>query len=86
MCAPTSDIVDNSIRHARELLSKGYDWTTARDALTRVLADLETRDPADPSLSRLRRFIAEGGQAAPAAKPEGANRPRSRPAPRSPAD
>jgi hypothetical protein len=68
MRAPTSDIVDNTIRHARDLLSKGYDWTTARAALARVLADLETRDPADPSLSRLRRFIADGGQAAPAAE------------------
>ncbi len=60
MSAQTSDIVDRAIDHARQLVAKGYSWPTARIALRRILADLETRTPDDPSLDRLRRFIAEG--------------------------
>ncbi len=59
MSAPISEIVDRVIRHAREMSTTvGYDWATAREALRRVLADLEARDPCDPSLDRLRAFIA----------------------------
>ena len=60
MSAQTSDIVDRAIDHARRLVAKGYNWPTARIALRRILADLEARTPDDPSLDRLRRFIAEG--------------------------
>ena len=60
MSAQTSDIVDRAVSHGRKLLAKGYNWPTARIALRRILADLETRTPDDPSLDRLRRFIAEG--------------------------
>ena len=64
MSALTADIVDRSIRHAQKLsTAKGYRWSTARAALMRILADLEARDPNDPSLDRLRRYIAEGDQA-----------------------
>ncbi len=60
MSAQTSEIVDRAIDHARQLVAKGYNWPTARIALRRILADLETRTPDDPNLDRLRRFIAEG--------------------------
>ncbi len=63
MSAQTSDIVDRAISHGRRLLAKGYRWQTARIGLRRILADLETRTPDDPSLDRLRRFIAEGDRA-----------------------
>jgi len=65
MSAPTWLLVDRAIRYAR-LRSKtaDYQWPTARSALVRILTDLESRDPADPSLDRLRRFIAEGDRAA----------------------
>jgi hypothetical protein len=60
MGALASDIVDRAIAHARTLAAKEtYDWLTARAALKRILADLETRYPADPGLARLRLFIAE---------------------------
>ena len=65
MSAQTSDIVDRAIGHAQQLVAKGYSWPTARIALRRILADLETRTPDDPSLDRLRRFIAEGDLASP---------------------
>jgi hypothetical protein len=53
------EIVRQSIRHARRMLREGvYDWPTARRALERILADLEARSPNDPSLARLRAFIA----------------------------
>lgn len=52
-------IVRRAIRHARLMLKQGaYDWPTVRKALRKILADLETRSPADPSLPRLRAFIA----------------------------
>ncbi len=60
----TSEIVDSAIRHARRLsTTKGYDWPTARAALEKILADLETRAPGEPSLVRLRRFIASRNRA-----------------------
>jgi hypothetical protein len=61
MRAPTRLVVDRAIRHARRLSqTAGHRWPTARSALVRILNDLEARDPADPSLDRLRAFIAEG--------------------------
>ena len=60
MSAQTSEVVDRAISHARRLVASGYGWATARIALRRILADLETRTPNDPSLNRLRRFIDEG--------------------------
>jgi len=53
------EIVRHSIRHTRRMLGEGvYDWSTAREALMRILADLEARSPNHPSLPRLRAFIA----------------------------
>ena len=64
MSAPISEIVDRVIHHARKISTTiGYDWATARAALAVVLADLETRDPGDRSLDRLRAFIADGDRA-----------------------
>ena len=61
MSAPIAEIVDRVIRHARDMSTiLGYDWETARAALAAVLANLETRDPCEPSLDRLRAFIADG--------------------------
>jgi hypothetical protein len=61
MNAPISKIVDRVIAHARKLATTiDYDWATARAALAVVLADLEAREPSDPSLARLRAFIADG--------------------------
>ena len=74
MSAQTSDIVDRAISHARRLLAHGYGWATARIALRRILADLETRTPNDPSLDRLRRFIGEG-DLAPTPKDRGPGSP-----------
>jgi hypothetical protein len=55
----TDVIVRRSIRHARLMLKKSaYDWPTARRALRKILADLESRSPDHPSLPRLRTFIA----------------------------
>ena len=52
-------IVRRSIRHARMLQKQGaHDWPIARRALRKILADLESRSPNDPSLRRLRTFIA----------------------------
>jgi hypothetical protein len=53
------EIVRRSIRHARLMLKEGsYNWPVARLALRKILADLEERSPDDPSLPRLRAFIA----------------------------
>ena len=50
MSALTSDIVDGAVRHARQLSATvDYDWPIARSVLERVLADLEARNPAEPS-------------------------------------
>ncbi len=55
-----AEIVRLSIRHARRLLREDvYSWPTAREALLRILSDLEARSSNDPSLARLRAFIAE---------------------------
>ncbi len=60
MSALALEIVDRVIRHTRGLSTTDrYDWPTAREALTRILDDLETRAEGDPSVDRLRRFIAE---------------------------
>jgi len=61
MSVLTSDIVDAAIGHAQRLsTTSDYNWQMARQALARILADLEARVPGDPSLERLRRFILEG--------------------------
>lgn len=53
------EIVDRLIASEEPLLEKGgYDWTTARAALERILADLEARSLGHPELKRLRFFIA----------------------------
>ena len=66
-CAMTvviAEIVDRVIDHARRMLDEGaYDWPTSRAALARILADLQARSDNDPSLRRLRRFIALGDRA-----------------------
>jgi hypothetical protein len=58
------EIVRRSIRHARLMLKEGaYNWPVARIALRKILADLEERAPTDPSLARLRAFIASQDRA-----------------------
>jgi hypothetical protein len=58
------EIVRRSIRHARLMLKQGsYNWPVARLALRQILADLEARSPDDPSLPRLRAFIASKDRA-----------------------
>jgi hypothetical protein len=53
------EVVRRSIRHARLMLKQGsYNWPVARIALRKILADLEADAPDDPSLPRLRAFIA----------------------------
>ncbi len=57
----TAEIVDGVILHAQRMLDQGaYDWPTSRAGLEKILADLETRSVGDPSVERLRRFIALG--------------------------
>jgi hypothetical protein len=52
-------IVRRSIRHAQLMLRQGsYNWPVARLALRKILSDLEARAPEDPSVARLRAFIA----------------------------
>jgi hypothetical protein len=52
-------VVRRSIRHARLMQRQcAYDWPTARRALMKILADLESKSPNHPSLARLRAFIA----------------------------
>jgi hypothetical protein len=52
-------IVRRSIRHAQLMLRQGsYNWPVARLALRKILSDLEARAPEDPSVLRLRAFIA----------------------------
>jgi hypothetical protein len=52
-------IVRRSIRHAQLMLRQGsYNWPVARLALRKILSDLEARAPKDPSVPRLRAFIA----------------------------
>jgi hypothetical protein len=58
------EIVRRSIRHARLMLKQGsYNWPVARRALRKILADLEESAPDDPSLPRLRAFIASNDRA-----------------------
>jgi hypothetical protein len=61
--APMDPFIDEavrrSIRHARLMFKQGsYNWPLARLALRKILADLEAKAPDDPSLPRLRAFIA----------------------------
>jgi hypothetical protein len=59
-------IVRRSIRHTRLMLRRGdYDWPTAREALGKILADLESRSANHPSLRRLHAFIASNDRARP---------------------
>ncbi len=54
----TADIVRQTIRHARRMSLEGvHEWPVAREALAKILADLEKRSPDDPSLARLRAYI-----------------------------
>ncbi|HVP98397.1 MAG TPA: hypothetical protein VMS87_03910 [Roseiarcus sp.] len=62
MSVTVADIVRRAIAHTRRMLRAGvHDWPTARRALVRILADLESRSsPDDPSLAELRAFIEQG--------------------------
>ncbi len=56
-----ADMIDRLIAHAQEMLDEdAYDWPTSREALVRILADLEARTLGHPSLGRLRLYIAQG--------------------------
>jgi hypothetical protein len=62
MDAFIDEVVRRSIRHTRLMLRQGsHNWPVARLALRKILADLETSAPDDPSLQRLRTFIASTG-------------------------
>ena len=64
MDAFIDEVVRRSIRHTRLMLTQGsYNWPVARLALRKILADLETSVPDDPSLPRLRAFIASTDRA-----------------------
>ena len=68
-------IVRRAIRHARLMLKQGaYDWPTARKALRKILADLESQSPKDSSLPRLRAFIASRDRAWLSENPQVASR------------
>ena len=61
MKVPIAEIVRRSIRHAEQMASdEDYPWPTMREGLGKILADLEARAPADPSLEELRAYIASG--------------------------
>ncbi|HTR13445.1 MAG TPA: hypothetical protein VMI72_09390 [Roseiarcus sp.] len=61
MSVTVADIVRRVIGHTRQMLrERVYDWPTARRALVRILADLESRSPNDPNLAELRAFIELG--------------------------
>ena len=63
MSVSVAEVVRRAIEHARQMSTQGdYDWPTARHALTRILADLESRSPNDPSLAELRAFIELNGR------------------------
>ena len=51
-------IVRRTIHHARKL-STTYEWLVVREALVRILTDLEARGN-DPSLEKLRIIIRKG--------------------------
>jgi len=71
MTVSIADIVNRTIGHAQRMADDGvHDWPTARFALTRILADLEARSPGEPSLERLREFIALGDRASEAREEE----------------
>jgi hypothetical protein len=59
MSALIAEIVRRSIRHAQRISrERPSEWPTVRRGLMTILADLEKRAPNDPSLSRLRAYIA----------------------------
>lgn len=61
MNVPIAEIIRRSIRHAEKMASdQDYPWPTMREGLGKILADLEARAPADPSLNELRAYIASG--------------------------
>jgi len=71
MTISISEIVKRTIGHAQCMANDSvHDWPTARLALTKILADLEARSPGEPSLERLRAFIALGDRAAKAREGE----------------
>lgn len=53
-------IVRRTIEHAERMVGSGdYDWPTAREALAKILADLEVRAPTSTeTLTPLRDYIA----------------------------
>jgi len=56
----TEEIVRRVILHAGEMArDDAYSWPTAKQALVRILSELESRSADDPSLAQLRDFIAE---------------------------
>lgn len=56
-----ADMVDRLIAHAQQMLDEdAYDWPTSREALERILADLDARTLGHQSLGRLRQYIAQG--------------------------
>jgi hypothetical protein len=57
---PPSEIVRQTLQHASKL-STSHEWPVAREALSRILANLESRCD-DPSLEMLRRLIKSGDQ------------------------
>jgi hypothetical protein len=58
MGVPVDEVVRRTIRHAQRMVEqRQYKWQTARIALTKLMADLESRHPADPALEPLRRYI-----------------------------
>jgi hypothetical protein len=64
MDAFIDEVVRRSIRHTRLMLRQGsHNWPVARLALRKILADLEAKAPDDPSLRRLRSFIASTDRA-----------------------
>ena len=74
---PTIVTVGRTIRHARKQSAK-YRWPVAREALVRILTDLEARGD-DPSLDKLRGIIQRGDQKYPN-WPSEAQRPGFEPA------
>jgi hypothetical protein len=57
-------VVDQAIASAQRRLDEGdYDWPASRAVLEMILFGLEARALGHPDLGRLRRFIAEHGEA-----------------------
>jgi hypothetical protein len=60
MMESIQQVVLRTIDHAERMARSGdYDWPTARDALLKILADLEVRSPtSEERLAPLRDYIA----------------------------